>query len=244
MGRLLGILDEPDDARFFGESAATLHELVGADDVHVVPFDTFYAAPSYILGFTHERRYHRPLLVASRPRLQHGGYVDTEILTARQRDRMPLYAELLRPLGLRTQLVQLVRFRGQAVGVIHANRYGARGPKFRSASLQRIRTFVHLLGAALVARRQPPALAIAALTAREAQVASLAVRGFENAQIAAHLGTSANTVRNQLHVVFRKLGVYSRLELASALFGRSDAAVDPSVLMGRSLLHAFRFHDV
>ncbi|MDX2091565.1 MAG: LuxR C-terminal-related transcriptional regulator [Kofleriaceae bacterium] len=241
MDRLLGALDEHDDA-FFGECAATLHELVGADEVHVVPFDTFRGAPAYLTRFTHERRYHGPLLAASSPRLQHGGYIDTEILTAQQRDRMPVYAELLRPLGLRTQLVHLVRFRGHAVGVIHANRYGARGATFGRSALQRMRACVRVLGVALVARRQPPAPKIASLTPREAQVASLAVRGFENLQIAAHLGTSANTVRNQLHSVFRKLDVYSRLDLARVLHGQSDAAVDPSVLLGKGLLETFRFH--
>jgi len=241
VGRVLEVLDEDDDARFFGESEATVRELVGADQVHFVPFDTFHAAPSYLLQFTHERRLHQPLFVAATERMQHGGYIDTEIFTSAQRDRMPLYAELLRPLGLRTQIVHLVRFRGRAVGVVHANRYGARGTRFRSSSLGRMRAVVHLLGAALVARRQaPPPPGIVALTSREAEVASLAVRGFETAQIAAHLGTSTNTVRNQLHAVFRKLGVYSRLELANLLLGRSDTAADPNVLMGRSLLQTFR----
>lgn len=241
MNRVLEVLDDDDDARFFGESESTLRELVGADQVHVVPFDTFRAAPSYLLQFTHEHRYHDPLFAAASPRMQHGGYIDTEILTRSQRDRMPLYAELLRPLGLRTQVVHLVRFRGRAVGVIHANRYGPRGAHFRSSTLGRMQSIVQLLGAALVARRQaPPPPGVVALTSREAEVASLAVRGFETAQIAAHLGTSTNTVRNQLHAVFRKLGVCSRLELANLLLGRSDAATDPNVLMGRSLLQTFR----
>jgi DNA-binding CsgD family transcriptional regulator len=244
VGRVLGVLAETNDTRFFNETAATIRQLVGADEVHVVPFDTFHAAPGYLLEFTRERRYHAPLLAAAGPRMRHGGFIDTESFTDRQRERMPLYAELLRPLGLRSQLVHLLRFRGQTVGVVHANRYGARGASFRGSALRRMRDLVHVLGAALVARRQPPALTLVALTPREADVASLAVRGFENVQIAAHLGTSANTVRNQLHVVYQKLGVHSRLELASMLLGRSDASVDPNVLMGRTLLQTFRFHVV
>ncbi|MCL4802375.1 MAG: alpha/beta fold hydrolase [Burkholderiales bacterium] len=50
------------------------------------------------------------------------------------------------------------------------------------------------------------------LTARERQVLELLARGLANDEIAARLGISAKTVRNQVSVVFDKLGVSSRAQ--------------------------------
>lgn len=56
----------------------------------------------------------------------------------------------------------------------------------------------------------------AGLTLAEADVAALAVRGFTNAQIARHRGTSVATVVNQLGAVHRKLGTSGRVGLGAA----------------------------
>ncbi|MGV7209591.1 response regulator transcription factor [Oxalobacteraceae bacterium A2-2] len=69
----------------------------------------------------------------------------------------------------------------------------------------------------LVSLRQPPS---ATLTSAEMQVSSLAVQGMQNKEIARALGTSPATVRNQLHAVYRKLGVASRHGLIAAMHGR------------------------
>jgi pimeloyl-ACP methyl ester carboxylesterase/DNA-binding CsgD family transcriptional regulator len=51
---------------------------------------------------------------------------------------------------------------------------------------------------------------IASLTAREGQVLERIAQGLDNAQIAAHLGVSEKTVRNNITHIFDKLGVENR----------------------------------
>ena len=58
----------------------------------------------------------------------------------------------------------------------------------------------------------PPALRRAALTPTEAQVLDLVAKGLNNRAIAERLGKSEKTVRNQLSVIFDKLGVESRAQ--------------------------------
>jgi pimeloyl-ACP methyl ester carboxylesterase/DNA-binding CsgD family transcriptional regulator len=58
----------------------------------------------------------------------------------------------------------------------------------------------------------PPALRRAALTPAEAQVLDLVAKGLNNRAIAERLGKSEKTVRNQLSVIFDKLGVESRAQ--------------------------------
>lgn len=52
------------------------------------------------------------------------------------------------------------------------------------------------------------------LTRRESEILSLIVDGCSNAQIGRRLGISSQTVKNQLSVIFAKLGVRNRLQLA------------------------------
>jgi DNA-binding CsgD family transcriptional regulator len=53
------------------------------------------------------------------------------------------------------------------------------------------------------------------LTPRERELVAEILKGQSNRAIAACLGTSVQTVRNQLTLLYRKLGVSSRLELAA-----------------------------
>ena len=57
---------------------------------------------------------------------------------------------------------------------------------------------------------QPRAVREAGLTPAEAAILSLVAEGLDNRSIAERLGKSAKTVRNQLSVIFSKLGVHSR----------------------------------
>ena len=52
------------------------------------------------------------------------------------------------------------------------------------------------------------------LTARERQLVAAVVAGCANREIAKRFGVSEQTVKNQLSVLFHKIGVSSRLELA------------------------------
>lgn len=62
-----------------------------------------------------------------------------------------------------------------------------------------------------------PAVAAAALTARERDVARLAADGDSNAEIARRLGISVRTAETHLQRAYAKLGVHDRGELRSAL---------------------------
>ena len=57
---------------------------------------------------------------------------------------------------------------------------------------------------------QPRAIREAGLTPAEAVILGLVAEGLDNRTIAARLGKSEKTVRNQLSVIFDKLGVHSR----------------------------------
>jgi DNA-binding NarL/FixJ family response regulator len=61
-----------------------------------------------------------------------------------------------------------------------------------------------------------------ALTRREQQIVDLLLRGCANKEIAARLGVSDQTIKNQLTVLYSKLGVTSRLELVLWAMGRRD----------------------
>jgi DNA-binding NarL/FixJ family response regulator len=58
------------------------------------------------------------------------------------------------------------------------------------------------------------------LSSRERQVAELLIEGYANVNVAAVLGLSENTIRTYVRRLYRKLGVYSRLELARAMSRR------------------------
>jgi DNA-binding NarL/FixJ family response regulator len=57
---------------------------------------------------------------------------------------------------------------------------------------------------------RPRAVRDAGLTPAEAALFDLVAEGLDNRAIAARLGKSEKTVRNQLSVIFSKLGVHNR----------------------------------
>ena len=161
-----------------------------------------------------------------------GAYLDTEVFTAAERSNLPLYAEMIRPQGIASQIVARPTFRGRSTGMVYLCRHGtgrfARGELERMVRLLPIIALSH---AALDALARPPAAARplvhadrrSALTPREDEVVELVFRGLTNGEIAAVLGTRPTTVRNQLVSIFRKLEVASRAELAGLIgAGRAE----------------------
>jgi DNA-binding CsgD family transcriptional regulator len=168
---------------------------------------------------------------------QRSVYADYEVFSRRDRNRLPFYADIVRPQRIQKQLVIYLPFREQITGIIYVCRH-ERAIDFTAAELEWVRDLVPSVALAQVAlSRQPadvivsqsaaaidarPAAApaeglrerVAALSARERQLTDMVMRGFRNAEIAAALGTSPNTVRNQLSRIFDKLGASSRTELA------------------------------
>ena len=55
------------------------------------------------------------------------------------------------------------------------------------------------------------------LSRREAEVARMLVKGFSAKQVAAALGTSEGTVKNQRKSAYRKLGIVRATQLAGAM---------------------------
>ena len=81
------------------------------------------------------------------------------------------------------------------------------------------------------------------LTPREVQVACLVWEGHTNREIGVAIGTTEQVVKNYLRVVFDKLGVWTRLELALYIVSHGgsnwpEATPVPAEPAERALAHA------
>jgi DNA-binding CsgD family transcriptional regulator len=85
----------------------------------------------------------------------------------------------------------------------------------RGDSLREVRVAGEPL--AVGTRELAPPTALVGLSRAEREVASLACHGRSDVEIARERGASSRTVENQLHAVYRKLGIHSRTELAARL---------------------------
>jgi DNA-binding CsgD family transcriptional regulator len=163
---------------------------------------------------------------ASRLARSNGGVlVDTDAFTAIQRDRLPLYAEILRPAGIRTYMGCGVDFRGRDGSFITLSRH-SRGAPFRPRDIDRMRSirgFLGLVEAAFLADEASPVpnddwlRDEYGLSVRQAQIATLVARGMQNKEIAALLGTSPDTVRKQTICLYAKTRVSGRAALAALI---------------------------
>lgn len=90
----------------------------------------------------------------------------------------------------------------------------------RTASARRLRTQVALLVDRCEGATTPVVTDLKApqLTARERDIARLAVEGLSNQQIAERLVIAKRTVDNHLHQIYGKLGISGRADLAALLF--------------------------
>lgn len=81
------------------------------------------------------------------------------------------------------------------------------------------RDLMQRLFTALTAHATPAQTALAALSARENQVAQAVARGSTNKEIARAMGITERTVKAHLSAVFEKLGVRDRLQLSLIVNG-------------------------
>lgn len=162
--------------------------------------------------------------------------VDTDVITPRRRERLTLYREQMRPHGVSVFTTVMWRNRHGAFG-FHLARSG-RGRQFRRSELEKLRALlpsIKLAEAYACARLGAPERPVshgfeswaadAGLTRAERRVTELVVRGLQNREIAALLGVSPLTVRNQLVSVFRKANVSNRAEL---VFVATSASAEPA----------------
>lgn len=146
---------------------------------------------------------------------------DRQAFSLGERNRLSLYSEYVRPLGIK-HFASVLLGRGETPShAISFSRGDWRG--FRDDELdllRRLRPTLSLLsrlfGEESATRRGAPSCLLASepLTPREEELALYVARGLRNAEIANLCGCSPYTVRNQLVAVFRKLGVSTRAELA------------------------------
>lgn len=136
---------------------------------------------------------------------------DVEVLPLRVRERAAFYDEYIRPLGGGTFACVGLVAPNEQFGLAFTRHGRAR---FREAELEWLRRLRPALALAVRGlTTTPPALA--GLTAREREFAEYVTKGLSNGEIAALCECSRNTVRNRLAVIFRKLDVTTRAELAA-----------------------------
>lgn len=145
----------------------------------------------------------------------------SDLITQRQLRNLGLWADVFRPLGIRYQLNLAVHASGPWLIGIGLSRTGRdfTDEERLVAELLRIE-----LGHVVAAREGPPPeqLEQAGLTAREAEVLSLATHR-TNAEVARVLHLSERTVAKHLEHAYAKLGVSTRQEaLAVALSAGRD----------------------
>lgn len=150
---------------------------------------------------------------------RNGGVAVDTLVLGRKACETEYYRELVVPAGGGHSLLCFLELRGQVQGLLML---GCTGDCFREREVNNLRRLSRGLAVALASFVQASPLEVAdpiqaALFVREREIASYLRLGYTNAEIALALGTSANTVRNQLSVLFRKVGVSTRSELVGLL---------------------------
>lgn len=147
---------------------------------------------------------------------QVGLCLDVEIFASeRARRESLLYREILEPAGVRSMLHICARWRGRPILRLNLNRHGE--TRFRQAEVEKMHRLLPTLEASVAARGLAGTSSgiFPGLTKRESEIAEYVASGLTTAQIGVALGTSPNTVRNQLTRIFEKLEIDSRAELAA-----------------------------
>ncbi len=151
--------------------------------------------------------------------MERGGVaIDTDAFAPSDRRRLPYFLELARPLGLRSGMLAHLTMRERIVSVVALFR--KRAPAFSASDADRMRALAPVLAVADAALADKAVgMPIARLrcvddrlTPRQRELVERVALGHTNREIADGLGVSENTVRNQLAVVFKKLGAANRAE--------------------------------
>jgi DNA-binding CsgD family transcriptional regulator len=180
--------------------------------------------------FEHRWRYARSMARMLRVMRAGRPVIADAVYGSRERQRLIVYREIFLPQNATSILATPLRCRGVETATLVFKRHGRSTP-FRASDAARLEAMLPAVGladagfryafeargAASTPARSP---VVQRLGARETQVAHLASRGLRNAEIAAMLGTSAETVKRQLRSVFAKVQVANRTELAM-LWARS-----------------------
>src|SRR5262249_11746865 len=120
---------------------------------------------------------------------------------------------IVRPLGLRTFVTGMLRIRGRQLALVQLGRAGS---LFKARSIEQLRLALPVLALGEAVRDHHRSR-LAGLSKPERDIVEYARLGFTAAEIGRVLGTSVNTVRNQLARLYRKLGVANRAELVAVL---------------------------
>jgi DNA-binding CsgD family transcriptional regulator len=146
-----------------------------------------------------------------------GAAVDTAVLGERRVRSARYFSEVVRPHGGRETLYAVPSWRGRPAACLLLGRCGMPG-RFGHADIRRLHLLlpaIALASTALVTAdgREPRG----DLSPRESEIVTLLIRGLRSREIGDALGTSVNTVRNQISRLMARLGVGTRAELVAAL---------------------------
>lgn len=136
------------------------------------------------------------------------------------------FRSFLAPAGIRHVLGAMIRTGGEgehwSIGLLR--RPGRPGvTEAARRELELLASVVGLTLGRVAATREERSLELDALTPREREVALCVARGRRNRDVATEFGISVRTVENHLRVVFEKLGVASRSELAARVAAHAPA---------------------
>jgi DNA-binding CsgD family transcriptional regulator len=146
----------------------------------------------------------------------YGVALDADVLGASFRSTH-VFREFIAPHGGRSTLVAPLTFGDDTLGTIVFGRCRSE-LDFVARELDHLAALLPALSLCDAAMRQKGVVS-GTLTPREREIVRCLRLGYTNAQIGTALGTSVNTVRNQLRSVFRKLGATTRAEAVALSFG-------------------------
>jgi len=152
-----------------------------------------------------------------------GGVIDHDVFGADFRRASRFCAEIVRPQRLESVLMLLPRWKRRPLGLLRFERHTR--PLFEKDDLTRILALLPVfeLALAVLPFARPDSDRLLSLSQRESEIAGHVTRGLTTPQIAALLGTSKFTIRNQISKIFDKTRTASRSELAAWIARRSIA---------------------